>query len=654
MRSDIELIRSELNKSFPEYRVTSIVAEVAKNIKELYPPQRQAIEKGILTSDENFIIATETSTGKSLLAVLRSLVTLKRKSGLILYLCPLNSLLQQKFEDIQKWAHLGLNPLLLSDKSHKKDEIGSEFNFLLCTPHSLDERTKRKAEWIKNVSLIIIDEIHIIGSKFFGPFLEASITRFRNTNPDSEILALSATIPNPNDFAEWFKDDKDRIAKIVHDSEFRPKLIKTHFERSDNKKLYVKNFVLNKIVSGDKQALIFSTTKPNVKSCATSCVEGIEKSGLALDTDSLEKVINEFIRADPEFTKDTFEHAEKLRYGVGIITGDVPNDQRNIIMQAFDNGYIKVICTTTALAYGINTPADIVLIRDYLFPNPQTRKLDLSMSVFDYFQIKGRAGRYSEGECYMLASTEVEKSNIALRYQKQNIEKLKSCFIENNDIQRFLLSEICINEDTLEESLLIFWNSTFLGAQNPNIMVHKFDQCIKYLRDNELILQDKAGNLTATDFGYIVYSGGVYPESGVLIRDELSKVKGELSNFDLIYLACLTSEIEHFEGKVDETIIARALSKNFEPSIYPYGAPVALYRWVSEESLDVIQERMAISPASVNRMKDAAQNLMKIIYKIDKEIIGKNVAGKRSLLLNHRLIYGVKEDKIPLLKIIKP
>ena len=62
---------------------------------------------------------------------------------------------------------------------------------------------------------MIIDEIHLLNDPGRGPTLEILITMLKNLLPELHLIALSATIGNPRELAEWLD------AKLVEDT-WRP------------------------------------------------------------------------------------------------------------------------------------------------------------------------------------------------------------------------------------------------------------------------------------------------------------------------------------------------------------------------------------------------------------------------------------------------
>ncbi|MCX5657020.1 MAG: hypothetical protein NTZ48_02135 [Candidatus Omnitrophica bacterium] len=52
-----------------------------ENISDLYPPQADAIKRGVLSSDRNFVLSFPTASGKTLLASLAALNSLTKKKA---------------------------------------------------------------------------------------------------------------------------------------------------------------------------------------------------------------------------------------------------------------------------------------------------------------------------------------------------------------------------------------------------------------------------------------------------------------------------------------------------------------------------------------------------------------------------------------------
>jgi len=96
------------------------------------------------------------------------------------------------------------------DKTEKFDS-----DILVCTAEKLDSVLRHGTHAVRDLGLVIIDEIHLLHDSSRGPVLEILITLLRKLCSDLQIIGLSATIGNPNALAGWLG------ANLVQDS-WRP------------------------------------------------------------------------------------------------------------------------------------------------------------------------------------------------------------------------------------------------------------------------------------------------------------------------------------------------------------------------------------------------------------------------------------------------
>ena len=76
--------------------------------------------------------------------------------------------------------------------------------------------------------------------------------------------------------------------------------------------------------------------------------------------------------------------------GIGAHNAGLLRSDRNIIEELFGNGTLKVLVTTSTLAWGVNLPAHAVIIKGTtIYVDGQEKNI----SILDVQQIFGRAGR---------------------------------------------------------------------------------------------------------------------------------------------------------------------------------------------------------------------------------------------------------------------
>ena len=78
-----------------------------------------------------------------------------------------------------------------------------DYDLIICTAEKLDSLIRHHAPWLKFVSLVVIDEVHLMTDVSRGPTVEIIITVMKKLLPQVQLIALSATIGNPQELADW-------------------------------------------------------------------------------------------------------------------------------------------------------------------------------------------------------------------------------------------------------------------------------------------------------------------------------------------------------------------------------------------------------------------------------------------------------------------
>lgn len=191
----LESIKSEI----PEFLYQSIVS---RGITELRPSQKKAIDAELLKR-KNLLICTPTSSGKTLVAELAAMTSILNKVGKAIYIAPLKSLATEKYKEFKKHygekAKIGLS---IGDVDEVDPKL-HEYDFIITTSEKLDSLIRHKVEWLKSAAVIIVDEVHLLNDPKRGPTLEILITILKEILKNVQIIALSATIGNPEQLAKW-------------------------------------------------------------------------------------------------------------------------------------------------------------------------------------------------------------------------------------------------------------------------------------------------------------------------------------------------------------------------------------------------------------------------------------------------------------------
>lgn len=309
---------------------------------ELKKEQVNAIKDG-LDGQDLFMIAP-TSFGKS--AIFQILANME--SGLTIVIVPTLSLLHDQVDQLQQ-RQLSVGALASDCMSY--DEFGiqralKQYGYLILytTPESLWKLDLSDIP----VSLLVVDECHCVtlwGYGFRAAYLE--IGDFLKQLPRRpQVVALTATAP---------VSDREKIKELLHMkhikeyeiSLYRPKLTFSvySFVSEEKRQKELKRLLKQYSKSGDGSCIIYCNTRAQ--------------------------------------TKEIYDLVKKwYPKQVSICHSNLSNGERKRNEQAFMSGERRIMVATSAFGMGVNK-SDVRLIIHYNLP----------LSIIDYYQQAGRAGR---------------------------------------------------------------------------------------------------------------------------------------------------------------------------------------------------------------------------------------------------------------------
>ena len=167
-----------------------------RGIAELYPPQAACVEAGLFAG-KNLLIAIPTASGKTLVAEM-AMHHQAGRGGKCLYIVPLRALASEKFEE---FSGKGLRVGIATGDFDRRDEYLGRNDIIVATSEKVDSLLRNRTPWLAEVTLLVLDEVHLIDDPSRGATLEMVIAKLRHKNPAIQIIALSATIGNPGDLA---------------------------------------------------------------------------------------------------------------------------------------------------------------------------------------------------------------------------------------------------------------------------------------------------------------------------------------------------------------------------------------------------------------------------------------------------------------------
>lgn len=220
------------------------------------------------------------------------------------------------------------------------------------------------------------------------------------------IIALSATLPNINDIGEWLSCKPNAVHSF--DDTFRPVTLNVHtlsygsahspflFERALDARVpdLIKRF------SNNRQTLIFCSSKKGAENLAMillkdpSLRRDLPSSSLPLINDMRDETLKGIIQR-----------------GIAYHHAGLPPDDRAIVERLFLAGNVKILCSTSTLAHGVNLPAHLVIVKGTLSWRGSGKGYE-RLRRSDVIQMLGRAGRpgFDEFGTALIMTSEEDKS----------------------------------------------------------------------------------------------------------------------------------------------------------------------------------------------------------------------------------------------------
>lgn len=206
------MILEEIKERIPK----QLFEVLKKNIKELRPSQEKSIKAGLLEG-KNLLVCTPTASGKTLVAELAMVKAVLEGRGKAVYIVPLKALASEKYKEFKNKYNFCKIAMSIGDFD-SSDSYLSDYDIIITTSEKLDSLTRHHTPWLSKVSVVVIDEIHLLNDTGRGPTLEIIITIIKRTLK-CQIIGLSATIGNPKELSGWLS------ASLVEDT-WRP--VKLH------------------------------------------------------------------------------------------------------------------------------------------------------------------------------------------------------------------------------------------------------------------------------------------------------------------------------------------------------------------------------------------------------------------------------------------
>jgi helicase len=645
------------------------------NFKELNPVQREALKKGLLKG-KNLVLFAPTASGKTFCAELAAIKTILEKKEKVVYMVPLVALANEKYQEFKKkYSQLGIKVAISVGDLDSSDPWLKNYDLIIVSNEKMDSLIRHGAEWIRDIGLIVADEIHLLDQVDRGPTLEITLTLLRKLVPDAQLLALSATIKNANELAKWL--DANTVI-----SEWRPvKLYKgvsypyriKFLEKEEHEldaSLPLEASIIKDTLDLRKQALVFVSARKSAESLAEKLGKLIEPRLSRNEKRELEKVANEIETVLEVPTQQCKRIAKCVKLGSAFHHAGLLYKQRLLIEENFKNGAIKIIVATPSLAFGVNLPAFRVIMRDLKRYYPGIGAV--FVPVLDVQQMLGRAGRPaydSYGEGIILAKSEEEAEETIDYYIYGELEEIRSKLAVEPVLRMHNLALIASEFCKSEKSLLEFFSKTFFALQygELSIVEEKILDILEALIKWKFI-ERKKDKLIATRIGRRVSELYIDPLTAHHFIERLARAtKREVQPFSFLQVISDTiemrpllsirvgefSELNEIIAKRENQFLQKIPEEwdlDFDEFLRSVKTALMFEAWINEATEDQILMKFKVTPGEFFGRRHIADWLIYSLHEFAL-ILGYKELLKHIRKLRVRIEYGVKEELIPFVRL---
>jgi helicase len=637
-------------------RIVDILAN--EGITELYPPQAEAMEPAL--EGKNLVLAIPTASGKSLVAYLAVIQSVLR-GGKAIYIVPLRALASEKYEELKAFESLGMRVGVSVGDYDAPDPTLERFDVIIATSEKADSLLRHRAHWLQELSVVVADEIHLINDAGRGPTLEVTLSKLKQINPGAQILALSATIRNSHEIAEWL--NAEHIA-----SDWRPVPLKEgifyeneiSFEDGTSRAVNdcgdaVSSIVLDVVEDGG-QCLVFVNTRRSSEALSGRVGMHLKDILEPKTSKELAMLSRKLQSRQDEPTSLGARLSRRIRYAAAFHHAGLTNDQRKMVESNFKSGLVKCIVATPTLAAGINLPARRVVVRDLTRYDPNYGNVPIP--VMEVKQMSGRAGRPkfdTEGEAILLAKKPGESAFIMENYLLQDPESIDSKLGQLPALRMHILSSIATGHVKTEEELYSFIENTFF-AQKTDVWTisSMIDEVLEFLVVEEFI--EAGDGFRATLFGKRTSDLYIDPLSAVTLRKALGG-KSETA-FAYLHAICSTPDMPTLYLRRGDYEWVEELAANeeylieyddYEFFLAEVKTAALLHGWIEEESADTITKRFGVGPGDIRRWVDMAEWLTYSMKELSR-LFDKPKTRILSALMP-RIRYGVGKELLDLVSL---
>ena len=368
------------------------------------------------------LVAAPTGAGKTVVGEFAAFLALKQ-SKKCFYTTPIKALSNQKYQEFVERFGSDNVGLLTGDTN-----INSEASILVMTTEVLRNMLYQGSSTLTNLGSVVMDEVHYLADKFRGAVWEEVLIHLMES---VQVISLSATVSNAEEFGEWLGEVRGTIDVIV--SEVRPIPLYQHVlignklvdlftkpGQINSEILKLESEALRKVRSrGGRQsrwiedsnkltraeiieklermsllpAITFIFSRVGCDAAVKQCLQAGIKLTSSDERKEIIETANRYTQNLAQEDLEVLNHSEwlaALERGIAAHHAGLLPSFKSAVEDLFQRGLVKAVFATETLALGINMPAKTVVLEKLDKYNGEAH---VPITPGEFTQLTGRAGR---------------------------------------------------------------------------------------------------------------------------------------------------------------------------------------------------------------------------------------------------------------------
>ncbi|KAG6094817.1 hypothetical protein E4U30_002989 [Claviceps sp. LM220 group G6] len=605
IRPDTESVYTELLNLQP----LSISALKNPGLEEIYAqrfqyfnPMQTQIFHTLYHTPANVLLGSPTGSGKTVAAELAMWWAFReRPKSKVVYIAPMKALVRERVKDWGKRLArpLGLKIVELTGDNTPDTRTIQDADIIITTPEKWDgiSRSWQTRGYVRQVSLVIIDEIHLLASDR-GPILEIIVSRMNyissTTQNKVRLLGMSTACANATDLGSWLGVEEGLF-------NFKPSVRPVPLElfidgfpdirgfcplmQSMNRP----TFLAIKNHSPDKPVIVFVASRRQTRLTAKDLINfcGMEDNPrrfLRMDEEDLQLNLS---RIKDDALK------EAVNFGIGLHHAGLVESDRQLSEELFLNNKIQILVATSTLAWGVNLPAHLVVVKGTQFYDAKIEGYK-DMDLTDVLQMLGRAGRPQfDTSGVARIFTQDSKKDFYKHFLHTGfpVESSLHTVLDNHLCAEIAADTIVTKQDALDYLTWTFFfrrlhkNPSYYGLELSaeehstvaaqhlanEYMVDMVNYSLDELAQSKCIEVFPNGDVDPTPLGKIM---SYYYLSHITIRHLVQHAKAQASFLDVLSWMSGATEYDELPVRHNEDIINETLSTNLPYPGHAFGLPM--------------------------------------------------------------------------------